>query len=156
MEMEDVFREHQREMFVFFLRVAGNRAEAEDLTQETFVRACHAVLRFRGDSSVRTWLFGIARRVLMEAARRGLFEDQASLERIDMPMSVVDHDTRLDLQREFAKLAMQDRETLMLVDYLGFGPSEAAKLTGTDPDAFRMRLHRARRRLRERMGVLQP
>jgi RNA polymerase sigma-70 factor (ECF subfamily) len=155
MDLEDVFREHQREIFVFFLRVVGNRADAEDLTQETFVRACRAALRFRGDSSVRTWLFGIARRVLMEASRRGLFEHRESLQGIDVPATAVDHDQRLDLEREFGSLSMQDRETLMLVDYLGFTPSGAAAMTNTDPDAYRMRLHRARRRLRERMGVLQ-
>jgi len=156
MEMEGVFRQHQREIFVFFLRVAGDRAEAEDLMQETFVRACHAALRFRGDSSVRTWLFGIARRVLMETSRRGASDARSSLEQVDVPITPVDHDARLDLQREFATLSMQDRETLMLVDYLGFAPAEAAQLTGTDPDAFRMRLHRARQRLRERIEVLQP
>jgi DNA-directed RNA polymerase specialized sigma24 family protein len=41
----------------------------------------------------------------------------------------------------------------MLVDYLGYGPSEAARITGSEPSAFRMRLHRARRRLREQLEM---
>ena len=89
-------------------------------------------------------------RLLARVAREPL-----ECERVDAPAISVDSDSRLDLEREFASLSMQDRETLMLVDYLGFPPSDAAAMTNTDPDAFRMRLHRARRRLRDRMGVLQ-
>jgi RNA polymerase sigma-70 factor (ECF subfamily) len=73
-ELEDVFRAYQRAVFAYFLRVVGNRQDAEELTQETFVRACGAAVRFRGDAKVSTWLFGIPRRVLLEAVRAGLFE----------------------------------------------------------------------------------
>jgi RNA polymerase sigma-70 factor (ECF subfamily) len=72
-ELEDVFRAHQQAVFAYFLRLVGNRQDAEELTQETFVRACGAALRYRGDSKVSTWLFGIARRVLPEATRAGPF-----------------------------------------------------------------------------------
>lgn len=156
MEIEDVFRTHQRAIYAFFVRVVGNRADAEDLTQETFARACRAALRYRGDASVRTWLFAIARRVLMEASRRGLFERTREIADADVAARTVDHDARLDLEREFAMLTVADRETLMLADHLGFSPAEAADLTDTHPHAFRMRLHRARRRLRERLEVPTP
>lgn len=45
MELEDVFREHQRAVYAYFLRVVGDRHDAEELTQETFFRACGAALR---------------------------------------------------------------------------------------------------------------
>lgn len=50
MELEDVFRAHQQAVFAYFLRVVGNWQDAEELTQETFVRACGAAVRFRGDA----------------------------------------------------------------------------------------------------------
>ena len=148
MELEDVFRSYQRPVFAYFLRVVGNRADAEELTQETFVRACASALRFRGDSSVKTWIFGIARRVLLEASRAGLFErrspppdDAAAVQR--------DPDERMDMERAFAALGVTDREALMLVDVLGFEPKEAAVTVGTTAETFRVRLHRARARFRE-------
>ena len=70
MELEDVFRNHQRAVYAYFLRVVGDRHAAEELAQETFTRACGAAFRFRGDAPVANWLFGIARHVLLEASRR--------------------------------------------------------------------------------------
>ena len=50
MELEDAHRAHQQAVFAYFLRLVGNRHDAEELTQETFVRACGAAVRFRGDA----------------------------------------------------------------------------------------------------------
>lgn len=69
MELEDVFRANQGAVYAYLLRMLGDAWEAEELTQETFYRACAGAFRFRGESSVRTWLFGIARRVLLESLR---------------------------------------------------------------------------------------
>lgn len=145
-----MFRANQKAVFAYFLRVVGNRQDAEELTQETFVRACGAALRFRGDSSVRTWLFGIARRVLLEAARAGLFERPPELTERAAPAD--DADERMDLERALASLGVGDREALVMVDVLGFEPIEAAGVIGVTPEAMRVRLHRATARLREAYG----
>jgi DNA-directed RNA polymerase specialized sigma24 family protein len=68
----------------------------------------------------------------------------------------VDYALRLDIERAFAKLDRDDRELLMLVDFLGFTPSAAAALMDIDPHTLRMRLHRARARLRTRLEVVTP
>jgi len=151
-ELEDVFRAHQRAVFAYFLRVVGNRQDAEELTQETFVRACSAAVRYRGDSSVKTWLFGIARRVLLEASRAGLFERRSELDETRVEATVDDPDTRIDLERALASLGVGDREALVMVDVLGFEPSQAAEIVGVSAETFRVRLHRARRRFREAYG----
>lgn len=104
MEMEEMFSQHQRALYAFFLRVVGNRHDAEELTQETFLRACTAALRFRGDASARTWLFGIARHVLMEASRKVLFADDRPVEQDDAISEPPDSAFRLDLERAFATL----------------------------------------------------
>ena len=147
MELEDVFRSHQREIVAYFQRVVGNRQDAEDLAQETFLRAYSAALRFRGDASVRTWLFGIARRVLLEASRRGLFDRPEQIR--DRPELEEDHAERLDLEAALRRLGPLDREALVLVDVLQFEPTDAAKIIGIEATAFRMRLHRARERFRK-------
>jgi RNA polymerase sigma-70 factor (ECF subfamily) len=150
LELEDVFRAHQQAVFAYFLRVIGDRQDAEELTQETFVRACSAAIRFRGDSSIKTWLFGIARRVLLEALRAGLFDRTEQLP--DVAAAGDRADVRIDLERALASLGVSDREVLVIVDVLGFEPREAAAVVGVSAETFRVRLHRARRRFREAYG----
>jgi RNA polymerase sigma-70 factor (ECF subfamily) len=147
-ELEDVFRTYQRPVFTYFYRVVGRRDAAEELTQETFARACSAAVRYRGDGPISHWLFAIARRVLLEASRKGLFDRPLELDPDAPAASEVDHEARLDLEAAFAMLRPLDREALMLVDYLGYEPVEAARLVGVERSAFRMRLLRARARLR--------
>ena len=156
MELEDVFREHERAVFAYFFRMVGDRHAAEELAQETFFRACGAAIRFRGDSSVKVWLFGIARRVLLEASRKGLFDRPLDIAALDVAAPTLDHDLRIDLERAFDTLEKPDRETLMLVDFLGFTPAEASALMNIDAHTFRMRLHRARKRLRTQLEVTIP
>ena len=137
-------------MFAYFLRMVGDANNAEELTQETFVRACGAALRFRGDSSVRTWLFGIARRVLLEASRAGLFDRQAPFDEVHAaPTKDRPADERLYLEHILSQLRPADREAIVMVDVLGFEPIEVAVLLLVSPDTFRVRLHRARARFRE-------
>jgi RNA polymerase sigma-70 factor (ECF subfamily) len=146
-DLEDLFRAHQREIFAYFLRLLGDRQDAEELAQETFVRACGAAVRFRGDASIRTWLFGIARRVFLETIRARGIERPGDLE--DRPSFEPGLEERLDLERALASLPVIDREVLVMVDVLGFQPSEAAPILGVTPEALRVRLHRARGRMRE-------
>jgi RNA polymerase sigma-70 factor (ECF subfamily) len=147
-ELDDVFRTYQRPIYIYLLRMLGDSREAEELTQETFFRACVAALRFRGDSSVRTWLFGIARRVLLEDLR-ARHRVEPTADPPDEPASPQDPGDRIDLERAFAALGLEDREVLMLVDVLGFEPSEAATTLEVAPGTLRVRLHRARARLRK-------
>lgn len=61
MDVEALYRLHYQALCRYALVLCGNPAEAEDAVQNAFVRAMHALPGFRGDSSVRTWLFSITR-----------------------------------------------------------------------------------------------
>jgi RNA polymerase sigma-70 factor, ECF subfamily len=150
LDLEEVFQRHQRDVFAYFLRMVGDANNAEELTQETFVRACGAAFRFRGDSSVRTWLFGIGRRVLLEASRAGLFERQTPIDEVyAASANNPPADERLYLEHVLSQLRLADREAIVMVDVLGFEPIEVAVLLQVSADTFRVRLHRARARFRE-------
>jgi RNA polymerase sigma-70 factor, ECF subfamily len=148
-DLEGIFRAHQREVFVYFIRTVGDRDRAEDLAQETFVRACRSAVLYRGRASVRTWLFSIARKVLVDHYRRGTREVL-----IEAPEGTVSPDVgrRLDVEEALATLPVVSREAIVLCDVLGFSPSEAADLAGATANAFRVRLHRARQQFREVYG----
>lgn len=146
MDLEDVFVAFEKQIYAYFLRLVGDPVEAEELTQETFYRACKAALRFRGESSVRTWLFGIAHRVLLEVLRSRkkttVSMESADEERADQ--RTVDPEERVAMEQAFASVPVADRELLLLVDVLGFTPTEISATTGVEPGTLRVRLHRAR------------
>ncbi len=68
--MEKIYRVHAGTVYGFLLSKTGNPDLAEELTQETFFRAVKASGKFKGDSTVSTWLCGIAKRVLFEYFRK--------------------------------------------------------------------------------------
>ncbi|MDP9405459.1 MAG: hypothetical protein M3O86_02500 [Actinomycetota bacterium] len=61
LDIEALFRAHQRDVFVYLLSVCQDRSLAEDLAQEIFLRAYRHALTYRGDASAKTWLLTIAR-----------------------------------------------------------------------------------------------
>lgn len=146
-ELEAAFRRHQREIFLYLARVTGDSRLAEDLAQETFLRAFKGLLTYRGDASMRTWLFTIARNVLASHHRRAR-PAEVPLERVDA-MTDPDPSARIGIEQTMERLSQQAREAVVLCDLLGFEPSEAATVVGVTANAFRVRLHRARQQFRE-------
>ncbi|MCA1831756.1 MAG: RNA polymerase sigma factor [Actinomycetota bacterium] len=146
MDLEGIFRAHQREIFVYFLRTIGDRERAEDLAQETFLRACGSAVLYRGTASVRTWLFSIARNTLVDSYRRRSPELLG-----DPPDQVVEFDPvrRLEVEEALRALPILSREAIVLCDVLELSPSDAANVAGISANAFRVRLHRARDQFRK-------
>jgi RNA polymerase sigma-70 factor, ECF subfamily len=129
----------------------GDRASADDLTQETYVRAFGSLHRFENRSSVRTWLLAIARRVCADAirARRRrrltLVRDDADLETLlhrDGAVDVVTEGaTVADL---LARLDPDRREAFVLTQLMGLPYAEAAEVAGCPVGTIRSRVARAR------------
>lgn len=70
-DIKQLYIEYQQDIFNYLLSLTHNTATAEDMTSETFLRALQGIWNFRGESSVKTWLFGIARNVWLQSLRRG-------------------------------------------------------------------------------------
>lgn len=151
-ELEDAFRRHQRELYLYLLKVTGDRALAEDLAQDTFLRAFQGALTFRGDATLRTWLFAIARNVLISHQRRQRPVEAEWVTEPSPSASARDPSTAVGTYETLARLPLPAREALVLSDLLGFEPHEAAELVGVTANAFRVRLHRARTQFREIHG----
>jgi RNA polymerase sigma-70 factor (ECF subfamily) len=126
-------------------------AAADDLTQETYLRAFRALPAFEGRSSVRTWLFGIARRVCADHIRaavrqRRLLGRAASLEPAgeghhEDPASAVGAAELLD------RLSPAQREAFVFTQMLGLSYEEAALAIGVPIGTIRSRVARARTEL---------
>jgi RNA polymerase sigma-70 factor (ECF subfamily) len=128
----------------------SDRQVAEDLTQETFLRALPALARFEGRSSLRTWLLSIARRVcadhLRARTRRGLVlvgqdSDLGELVR-DVPADEVGG--TVAAQDVLDRLEPERREAFVLTQLMGLPYAEAAEVVGCPIGTIRSRVARAR------------
>jgi RNA polymerase sigma-70 factor, ECF subfamily len=128
----------------------GDRASADDLTQETYLRAFGSLHRFEGRSSVRTWLLSIARRTCADAVRSRrrrrltLVRDDADLEALgpaDRTDRVAEGAAVADL---LARLDTDRREAFVLTQLLGLPYAEAAEVAGCPVGTIRSRVARAR------------
>jgi RNA polymerase sigma-70 factor, ECF subfamily len=128
----------------------GDRQSADDLTQETYLRAFGSLHRFEGRSSLRTWLLSIARRVCADAIRSrrrrllSLVRDDAELEAL-APGDGADHVGEGAVVGDLlARLDAERREAFVLTQLLGLSYAEAAEVAGCPVGTIRSRVARAR------------
>jgi len=146
-------RRTQADVWRFCAHVNG-RAEADDLTQETFLRAIPALARFEGRSSARAWLLSIARRACADSVRRTvrrrrLAEQAAAQVRPEAhPASAGE----VDLTLLLADLDDDRRQAFVLTQLLGLSYAETADACGCPIGTIRSRVARAREDLMRQLG----
>jgi RNA polymerase sigma-70 factor (ECF subfamily) len=156
---EELVRRHADRLYAVVLRVLGDRHEAEEATQEAFIRAWRGIGRFKRDAQFFTWLYRIG---INEAHRRAARQPPASLvssldqrpveppDRGESPqLQAEHHDLRQALERAVRALEPDYRIPLILRDIEGLSTAEAAAIMGLGEAAFKSRLHRARLAVRE-------
>jgi RNA polymerase sigma-70 factor (ECF subfamily) len=139
-----------------FVASIGSRAEAEEVVQDTFVRAFASIDGFRGESSLRTWLFTIARRLVLDrrrsARRRGeqveVQEEDVATE-YDALDGVLADETRARLRQAMAALTPTQREVFVLRVSEGLSYREIAGAVDTTEGAARVHYHNAMRAIKE-------
>ncbi len=151
------------------LKLVGDPEEAEEILQETFIRACQHIHQFEGRSSLGTWLYRIATNEgLMRLRRRKLdtvsVDEPLELEGGEMmPRQLIDWDwnpehqvlnaeLRQVMDEAIAALPETLRATFVLRDIEGLSTEETAQVLGISEAAAKVRLHRARMRLREHLA----
>jgi len=139
-----------------FASSLGEREEIEELVQDTFVRAFQALDSFRADSSLRTWLFTIERRLVLDRRRAGARrharlsygEADAAVEHTALD-AVVAEETEARLQRAIGRLSPTQREVFVLRVAEGRSYREIAEIAGTTEGAARVHYHNAMRAVKE-------
>ncbi|HEY0451226.1 sigma-70 family RNA polymerase sigma factor [Actinophytocola sp.] len=153
-----LIRNTQRDVWRFLVYLAGP-SDAEDLTQETFVRALGSAHRFTARSHARTWLLAIARRVAADhfraASTRPKIADQdwqTAAEQRGTPNLPGVEDT-VSINLAVRTLSNDRRAAFVLTQVLGLGYAEAAQVCGCPVGTIRSRVARARRDLVEVLGL---
>ena len=153
---ESLFREHQREVYGWIVRIVRDSAIAEDLTVETFWRIHRAHARFRPDGNFPAWARRIATNAALDHLRRNRRETELpeDLPSPTRPDPAVQHDTGRKLRQAFAQLPAKYRlvATLALVEDEPY--DKIADATGLSAGLVKIRVFRAVRMLRKTLTAM--
>jgi RNA polymerase sigma-70 factor (ECF subfamily) len=157
---DDLLTRYQAELYRFALHLTRNRADADDLYQETLIKAYRAFDRLDPAANHRAWLYRIATNTFLSSRRRSNREELLDeTDALDVPAAQTDHVARLDardLLNDVAafvdRLPDKQRVALILRKYQGLSYDEIAANLQSSPGAARANVHEALRKLRERFG----
>jgi len=164
LSLEDLYRRYRGPVQQYLYRLCGSADQAEELAQETFIKACVGLLAFRGDCSVATWLFRIARNAYLNSLRR------PSPTRIDTDelLAIPDGGSYGDPARNYvageqrglialalAQLPERQRSILLLRDAEGLSYAEIADVLELSLAAVKVNLFRARNAFRQAYRALE-
>jgi RNA polymerase sigma-70 factor (ECF subfamily) len=167
--LEALLVRYQPHLYRFGLRMCGNEDDAGDVAQESLISMARSLPDFRGDASVSSWLYTIARSFCIKKRRRSKFAP-AREESIDAPGSAAvdqladpspspeqaaaNRELERALVRAIDALDIPQREVLVLRDVEGLPAAEVATVLGISVDAVKSRLHRARAAVRLQLAPL--
>lgn len=151
--------QHLPSLRAFAMSLTRNRPAADDLVQDTVVKAWSNFAKFAPGSNLQAWLFTILRNTYYSSLRKGRREvaDPDGIHAQSLSVKP-DHDGRLayrDFQRAFDQLSPEHREVLTLVGASGFSCEEAAITMGVAVGTVKSRASRARKRLSDLMGLAE-
>lgn len=159
-----IVERYQRDIYNLAYRSTYNRQDAEDITQETFLRALRGLASYDTTRPLRTWLYAIAANICRDwARRRGSRPDTVELlesDAVDEPAAtssqpqdvVAERETRAAVERAVMELPPDYRLPVVLFYMRGVPQAEIAEIMGVSLSVVKNRLFRARSRLKVMLG----
>ena len=146
----ELYRRHTPALYQLVLRMLGGEtADAEDVVQETWIRAVRQLTRFRWESSLRTWLSAIGLNLAREVLRRrARVRTEEFDERLELRAPLVRDGERIDLERAIARLPNGYRTVLVLHDVEGYTHEEISRQLQIAVGTSKSQLFDARRAVR--------
>ncbi len=154
---------HQQRVFGFGVKMCGDSEDAKDVAQDTLLTLARSVKDFRGEASLSTWLYTVARSFCIKKRRRtkgapAFHEplDKVTHENVGEPAATPEQallglEARQTVAAALDALEPEAREVVVLRDIEGLTAVEVAEVTGASVAAVKSRLHRARAALREHL-----
>jgi RNA polymerase sigma-70 factor (ECF subfamily) len=153
LEIESLYRDYRLRVQQYLYRMSGSPEEAEELTQETFIRALGSLFSFRGECSIATWLFRIARNVYLNDRRRRTSARLQTDELLALPDDgnygdpagrYAQTEARNAIALALGELPEKQRTVLLSRDAEGLAYAEIADVLGISLAAVKVNLFRAR------------
>jgi RNA polymerase sigma-70 factor, ECF subfamily len=157
---ELLMRRHERRIHYLLLRFTRDPALAEDLCQETFLRAWRKLSTFQGSGSFAGWLARLAHNVFLADRRLARTGREAVTDDPDRDApsaaSVTGNDEAPDLDRLLAVVSPQERRLLTLSYAAGLSATEIGAMLGESPGTVKSQIHRAKQKIRHHFAIGEP
>ena len=154
----ELFSRYKQPVYGFFRRRVADPAQAEELTQETFLAILRGSSRYEARALFRTYFYAIGLKILRAHRRKTAFRATflGAKDKVREPASPNTADTELILRQAVAKLERVDREILLLREFEQLSYAEIAELLRLPVNTVRSRLFRARMALRDLLAAPAP
>lgn len=158
-KFEKIVNENQKSIINFHYRFTGDRFEAENLAQETFIKAYLKYDSLKDPKKFKSWLFSIARNIVIDFFRKNknreialgneMIENYIETTSVDFHSQVENDEITKELEKCIDRLSSQDRTMIKLLYFEGFSYKEISQILKINQNTLKSRLHRARAMLLE-------
>jgi len=161
-QFEQLYRATRRDLLAYILRRSDNVEDAADVLAETYLVAWEKLAAIPPGAQARLWLFGVARNRLLKGATRTRSARALTLRLAEElrgalpPDGPIDDERSAALRASLQALPEREREVVLLTAWEGLAPREIAVVTRTPVNLVRVRLHRARGRLKRDLTDREP
>jgi RNA polymerase sigma-70 factor (ECF subfamily) len=148
--LEEMYQAYKEPVFHYLRNMCHNTTIAEELTHDTFIKAFKGFGRFRGESSLKTWLFKIARNTYLNEAKKFSQKNEITYAEPELQSSgtIRNIETEMMVRQTFQKLTEQEK-TLLILREQGFSLSEMAEILGQTEGSIKVGIHRAKRKFKK-------
>lgn len=166
-----LLKRHERPVYSLLFRMLSNHEDAEEALAEVFVKVWRGAAFFKGDAKFTTWLYRIASNTAKDCLRSRKSRQEVSIEDViinefeaaersgadlgDPAKRAIEAEGRANILRAMQELSDDDRLLISLYHFQERDYDEIAKITGTSPNNLKVKLFRARQRLRKLCAVLE-
>ena len=152
---EQLYQTHGVRLRSLAMNLLGNRHDAEDAVQETFLKVHRSIANFKGQSSFATWVYRILVNSCYDMRRKKVRRQETPAEDLETtkfreaPAPASNHPLRMSIERSLARLSAQQREVFVLAEIEGFKHSEIGGILGISEAASKNALFQAKKHLRQ-------
>jgi RNA polymerase sigma-70 factor (ECF subfamily) len=147
--LEEMYQTYKKPIYNYLYYLCHDPHHAEELTHDTFIKAFKSISGFRGESTIKTWLYQIARNTYLNKAKKlsSRLEHSGLLDE-HLQGASVDLDKKLNIEQVFQRMTKTESNLILLREH-GFSYLEIAEILGLTEGKVKVGIHRAKKKFKE-------
>jgi len=151
-EIEELYLKYRNNIYNYIYQLSHNKSASEELTQDTFLKVFKYFNGYDGRSSVKTWLYKIARNTFLDYVRKSHINKEETTLEYDIADTLDDYNTsdeKIVINKILSSLTETEKTLILLKDFHGFSYSEISSINGLNTGQVKTGIYRARKKFKE-------